>query len=299
MNLYRNFTIAAALTSAAAITFFSPSAMAFRITPTDNTQTLLDALLGQTYGLSNFSMNVEGNSKAMGLFDDDPFGLGSGIVLSTGQVSEIPGPNTADSEFTISNPENTQTTELLGDLSTYFVDKETPDSVSLEISFDADQSASKLFFQYVFGSEEFLEYGGSVFNDSFELLLNGTNLAKLSDGKEVAINNLVPDPEKPFHPDYIDNPAGPDTLTKLDGFTQTLTFEGLLRQNARNTLTINIKDVGDGQLDSAVFLKGRSLGTALPQSTEKVPEPGLAIASLVVGGLILRKGRKSSSRSRD
>ncbi len=293
MNLYRNFTIAAALTSATAITFFSPSAMAFTITPTNNTQTLLDALLGQTYGLSNFSMNVEGNSKAMGLFDNDPFGLGSGIVLSTGQVSEIPGPNTEDSEFITAN------TELLGDLSTYFVGEDTPDSVSLEISFDADQSASKLFFQYVFGSEEFLEYGGSVFNDSFELLLNGTNLAKLSDGKEVTINNLVSNPEKPFHPDYINNPAGSSIPTKLDGFTQTLTFEGLLLQNARNTLTINIKDVGDGQLDSAVFLKGRSLGTALPPGTEKVPEPGLAIASLVVGGFILRKGRKSSSRSRD
>lgn len=299
MNLYRNFTITAALTSAAAITFFSPSAIAFTITPTNDTDTLLNALLGQTYGLSNFLIDVTGNSQAMGLFENDPFGLGSGIVLSTGKVSEIPGPNTADREFIISNTENTETTELLGDLSTYFVDKDTPDSVSLEISFDADQSASKLFFQYVFGSEEFLEYGGSGFNDSFELLLNGTNLAKLSDGKDVTINNLVSDPEKPFHPDYINNPAGSSIPTKLDGFTQTLTFEGLLRQNARNTLTIKIKDVGDGQLDSAVFLKGRSLGTALPQNTEKVPEPGLAIASLVMGGLILRKGRKSSSRSRD
>jgi hypothetical protein len=299
MNLYRNFTIAAALTSAAAITFFSPSAKAFTITSTNNTQTLLDALLGQTYGLSNFSMMIEGESEAMGLFENDPFGLGSGIVLSTGQVSEIPGLNTVDRELIALNTENTENTELLGDLSTYFSGKKIPDSVSLEISFDADQTASKLFFQYVFGSEEFVEYGGSVFNDSFQLLLNGTNLAKLSDGKKVTINNLVPKPEGPFHPDYINNPAGSDTLTKLDGFTQTLTFEGLLLQNARNTLTINIKDVGDGQLDSAVFLKGRSLGTALPPDSEKVPEPGLAIASLVMGGLILRKGRKSSSRSRD
>lgn len=292
MNLYRNFTIAAALTSAAAITFFSPSAMAFTITPTNNTQTLLNALLGQTYGLSNFSMNVQGNSKAMGLFDNDPFGLGSGIVLSTGKVSEIPGYNTVDGGLI---PQN----HFPNDLSTAFISPTTPDSVSLQISFDADQTASKLFFQYVFGSEEFVEFGGSQFNDSFELLLNGTNLAKLSDGQAVTINNLVPDPEEDFHLDYINNKAGSSIPTKLDGFTQALTFEGLLRQNARNTLTINIKDVGDGRLDSAVFLKGRSLGTALPPGTEKVPEPGLAIASLVVGGLILRKGRKSSSRSRD
>jgi hypothetical protein len=293
MNLYRNFTIGAALTSVAAITFLSPSARAFTITPTNNTQTLLDALLGTTYGLSNFSMMIEGESEAMGLFENDPFALDSGIVLSTGRVSEIPGQNTEDGKLITSN------TNLLGDLSTYFVDEDTPDLVSLEISFDADQTASKLFFQYVFGSEEFLEYGGSGFNDSFELLLNGTNLAKLSDGKDVTINNLVLKPGGPFHSDYINNPVGSSIPTKLDGFTRTLTFEGLLLQNARNTLTINIQDVGDGQLDSAVFLKGRSLGTALPPGTEKVPEPGLAIASLVMGGLILRKGRKSSSRSRD
>ncbi len=293
MNLYRNFTIGAALTSAAALTLFSPSAIAFTITPTNNTETLLNALLGQTYGLSNFFMDVTDNSQAMGLFENDPFGLGSGIVLSTGKVSEIPGQNTEDGQLITSD------TQFPYDLTTAFINPITPDSVSLAISFDADQTASKLFFQYVFGSEEFVEFGGSGFNDSFELLLNGSNLAKLSDGKDVTINNLVPDPAGPFHPDYINNPAGSTIPTKLDGFTRTLTFEGLLLQNTRNTLTINIKDVGDGQLDSAVFLKGRSLGTALLPDPEKVPEPGLAIASLVVGGLILRKGRKSSSRSRE
>ncbi|MCT7968003.1 choice-of-anchor L domain-containing protein [Laspinema sp. D1] len=292
MNLYRNFTIGAALTSAAAIAFFSPSAIAFTITPTNNTQTLLEALLGQTYGLSNFSMDVTKNSQAMGLFGNDPFGLGSGIVLSTGKVSQIPGYNAVDGGLI---PQN----YYPNDLSTPFISPTTSDSVSLQISFDADQTASKLFFQYVFGSEEFVEFGGSKFNDSFELLLNGTNLAKLSDGKTVTITNLVPDPKGDFHPDYINNPAGSSIPTKLDGFTRTLTFEGLLVQNTRNILTINIKDVGDGRLDSAVFLKGGSLGTALPPDPEKVPEPGLAIATLVMGGLILRKGRKSSSRSRD
>ena len=293
MNLYRNFTIGAALTSSAAIAFFSPSAIAFTITPTNHTQTLLDALLGTTTGLSNFSMDVTGNPLAMGLFENDPFGLGSGIVLSTGKVSEIPGYNTVDGGIVA------DLFNLPNDLSTSFISPTTPDFVSLEISFDADQSASKLFFQYVFGSEEFVEFGGTPYNDSFELLLNGTNLAKLSDGQAVTINNLVPDPQGPFHPDYINNPAGSSVPTRLDGFTQTLTFEGLLRQNARNTLTIKIQDVGDGRLDSAVFLKGRSLGTALPPDQAKVPEPGLAIASLVMGGLILRKRRKSSSRSRD
>lgn len=293
MKLYRNFTIAAVLTSTAAITLLSPSATAFTITPNNNTDQLLNALLGTTYGLSNFSIKLTGESEATGLFQNDPFGLGSGIVLSTGLVSKIPGENKEDGGIVA------DLYQMPNDLSNSFIAPKTPDSVSLEISFDADQSASKLFFQYVFGSEEFVEFGGSQYNDSFELLLNKTNLAKLSDGQTVTINNLVPKPTGPFHPDYINNPKGSNTLTKLDGFTQMLTFEGLLLKNARNTLKINIKDVGDGRLDSAVFLKGKSFGTVLPPDPEKVPEPGLAIASLVVGGLILRKRRKSSNRSRD
>ncbi|MCT7954150.1 choice-of-anchor L domain-containing protein [Laspinema sp. D3] len=276
----------------------SPSAIAFTITPNNHKDLLLEALLGTTYGLSNFSMEIKANStkmglEAIGLFENDPFGLGSGIVLSTGRVKAIPGENTRDGQLLPSDDSSPH------DLSTAFISSGSPDSLSLQISFDADQTASKLFFQYVFGSEEFVEFGGDKFNDSFELLLNGINLAKLSDGQNVTINNLVPNPAGPFHRDYINNPAGPGILTKLDGFTRALTFEGLLRQNAPNTLTINIKDVEDGRLDSAVFLKGGSLGTALLPDPEKVPEPGLAIASLVMGGLILRKGRKSSSRSRD
>ncbi len=293
MNLYRKFTIAVAITSTAAISLFSSAATAFTITSNSSTQILLEALLGKTYdGLTNFSMDIQGNSEAIGLFENDPFGLNSGIVLSTGRVSEIPGENTKDGGLT-------QQDGFPNDLSKDFIDSKTPDWISLQISFDADDTARKLFFQYVFGSEEFVEFGGSEFNDLFELELNGTNLAKLSDGQTVTINHLVPDPNGPFHSDYINNPVGSSTPTKLDGFTKMLTFEGLLRQNTRNTLTIKIADVGDGRLDSAVFLKGQSLGTALLPETEKVPEPGLAIASLAVGGLILSKRRKSSYRSRD
>jgi hypothetical protein len=61
---------------------------------------------------------------------------------------------------------------------------------------------------------------------------------------------------------------------KLDGYTQTtvedlsllqpLVFQAPLNQNARNNLLISIQDVNDGAYDTAVFLRGETLGTTEP-----------------------------------
>ncbi|MCZ0900059.1 choice-of-anchor L domain-containing protein, partial [Microcoleus sp. HI-ES] len=233
------------------------------------------------------SVSITGNAAAFGTFTNDPFGLTSGVVLSTGRVTDIPGQNRKDN-FTTQD----------SDLSTDFGAKgEQGDLTQLNLSFFADSTVQKLFFEYVFASEEFPEFGDSEFNDDFELLLNGTNLAKLSDGKTVTINNLVPDPynRSKDHPDYIDNPSWTGiaaNIIKLDGFTKVLGFEGLLKQNQTNVLSIRIKDVGDGYLDSAVFIKGGSVGTVQP---EPVPEP-MTVGGLMAGGAMLAAGRKLRNR---
>jgi len=268
----------AALTAtlATAMSFVAAPAMAFSVTQTSNLQTLKDNLLGtNTAGLSDFSLSITGNAQAFGTFTGDPFGLGSGIVLSTGRVADLPGFNTGN--------------DLSSSLGS------TPgDLAELNLSFFADSTAEKLFFNYVFGSDEFLEFGGSSFNDSFELLLNGTNLAKLNDGKTVTINNLVPNANNRStdNPDYIDNSSGlASSIIKLDGYTKVLGFEGLLKKNDTNVVTFRIKDVGDTALDSAVLVQGK-MGTVEP---EPVPEP-MTMAGLMAGGAMLAAGRKLRAR---
>ena len=76
-------------------------------------------------------------------------------------------------------------------------------------------------------------------------------------------------------------------IIKLDGFTKVLGFEGLLQQNQTNVLSIRIKDMGDGSLDSAVFIKGNSVGTI---KAEAVPEP-MTVGGLMAGGAKLAAGR--------
>jgi hypothetical protein len=280
----------AALTVAftAATSWLAGPVMAFSIAATNNTETLRNQFLGKkTAGLSNFSVSVTGNSAAFGTFSNDPFGLQSGIVLSTGRVTNIPGRNTKDND-------KINGTDLSNDFGR---EGEAGDLTELNLSFFADCTAEKLFFEYVFASEEFPEFGGSEFNDDFELLLNGNNLAKLSDGKKVTINNLVPDPNNRStdHSDYINNPAATGlaaNIIKMDGFTKVLGFEGLLKQNQTNVLSIRVKDVGDGKLDSAVFIKGGSLGTA---PVEAVPEP-MTVGGLMLGGALLAAAKKKRGR---
>jgi hypothetical protein len=215
--------------------------MAFNIS-TIKAEQLLSKLIGNVSGLSNFNIKVLGDDLAVGEFGDDPFGLRSGIVLSTGDVTKIVGKN--DSAGSLN-------TDLKGD-----------DSTSIVISFDADEFVSELAFNYVFGSEEFLAYAGSAYNDSFSLSVNGTNYAKLSNGQDVTINNLASTPDGPFNSDYINNPVD-SGQTQLNGYTKPLTFKAPIKAG-RNELVINVKDVSDEALDSAVFIKGGSIRVAAP-----------------------------------
>ena len=106
--------------------------MVFSITQNNNTSELLNTLLGNAAGLSNFSITATGNPAAFGIFQDDPFGLESGIVLSPGSVAEIPGDNDSIS------------------FSTDFNQDFEEDSISLNITFDAGSTVDNLFFTTFF-----------------------------------------------------------------------------------------------------------------------------------------------------
>ncbi|MBD2295367.1 choice-of-anchor L domain-containing protein [Anabaena sphaerica FACHB-251] len=279
VNFLKNLSIVAAAAVSTTVALGGQSAAsAFTVTQNNNPNDLLNSLLGSnTSGLSGFTVTTTGNANAFGLFNNDPFGLGSGVVLSTGNVVDVIGPNDTSSKTT-----------------SYGTPGDTPgsfDLAQLDISFFADNTVSNVFFEYVFGSEEFLEYAGSQFNDSFELLLNGTNLALLANGNFVTINNLANSPSGPFNPAYINNTGN---ATQLDGYTTNLTFQGAVNKNAVNTLSIKIKDVGDSVLDSAVLLKGGSISVVPPKTT---PEPASLIGILGLGAFGITSLRKRKQQA--
>jgi autotransporter-associated beta strand protein len=236
--------------------------MAFNITSSPTNAEILASLLGDTTGLSNIQITSNGNPLAVGLFQDSPVNLGSGVVLSTGQATQIAGGN-ADDRNNVSTVFNSPGTVANGN-----------DAITLEITFDTDVVGRQLFLQYVFGSEEFLDFAGNSFNDRLTFELNGVNLAKLNNGKPVDVNSLTPssDPTT-FSPDYIPNLSNANPAyyqTVLDGYTVPLTIQGDLLPNAKNRLVITIQDIGDSAVDSAVFLSGGSLGVRNPIPTVNV-----------------------------
>lgn len=281
--------VTTAVTTAAFRSFQIPQP-SFVVIPTTLATDLLNALWGDAPGLSNFAVTTVGAAAAFGTFSDDPFGLASGVVLSTGQVIDLPGENLIDGSLVRGTDLSTNFGNP-GDTSYSF------DLAQLDISFDADNTVEGLQLEYVFGSEEFKEFAGSLYNDSFEVSLNGVNVARLSNGDPINTNNLVPHARSgmPINPDYIDNSIGVGIPTRLDGFTRILTFEGPLNRNTTNTLSIRIKDIWDGNLDSATFLKGKVIPAELPPPVS-VPEPNLVLGLLITGGMALSLKQQVNSK---
>ncbi|PAX06764.1 choice-of-anchor L domain-containing protein [Sphingomonas lenta] len=81
---------------AAAFASLEAEAAGFTVTQQSDAGAL-KAMLDAGTGASATSLSLSGAAEAFGTFSGDPFGLGEGIILSTGVAEDLPGPNTAQS----------------------------------------------------------------------------------------------------------------------------------------------------------------------------------------------------------
>lgn len=239
------------------------------LTPAD----LVAALLGTGVTVSN--VTYTGVNVAAGTFSGGTgiVGFASGVILSSGNVAFVPGPNTQDSVSGVNTG--------IGDpaLDGLIPGYTTFDACVLE--FDFTCSGTQIIqFQFVFTSEEYNEWVNTAFNDVFGFFLNGTNIALIpgSAGTPVSINNLNCD--NPYNPPagsfcnlFVNNrcadiPPGnfPCTGvrdTEMDGLTVVLTATGTLIPGV-NHIKLAIADAGDQVLDSNVFIQGQSFSCGTP-----------------------------------
>ena len=177
-------------------------------------------------------------------------GFEEGVILSSGNIASVPGPN--DSESTTTN--NGKPGDA--DLDTLLTSSSTQDAAVMEFDFVCDQDIAS--FRYVFSSEEYNEWVGSSYNDVFGFFLNGQNIALLPGTSiPVAINNVNLGAYSTY---YINNDksSGGPVDTEMDGLTVVLTAVGNL-QPGTNHLKIAVADAGDSAYDSNVFLAKGSL----------------------------------------
>ena len=187
-------------------------------------------------------------------------GMESGLVLASGGVTIAIGPNDTDE----GNVATTCGAYYDNDLAS-IASGPTNDVAVLE--FDFIPWDNVLTFNFVFGSEEYMEYVGSEYNDVFGFFVDGINPAggyynheniALVPGttEVVSINNVNSGHNSRY---YIDNTGG--TTIQFDGFTTLIEVSINVVPMSNYHIKMAICDVGDDFLDSGVFLEAHSFST--------------------------------------
>jgi hypothetical protein len=236
-----------------------------------NSQTATDvvtAMVGTGPNAPTVSnVTFTGAATAMGTFSGGTgiIGFESGIVISSGDIATIIGPNVLD--------DITTNHGLPGDpdLDALVPGYETYDAAVLEFDFECE-FLQVISFQFVFTSEEYNEYVNTPFNDVFGFFLNGTNIALLPDMvTPVSVNNVnCNNPYNPPTGSYCDlfinndlDDGGGAIDTEMDGLTVVLTATSAVNPGV-NHFKLAIADAGDQILDSNVLIKAESFVCAPP-----------------------------------
>ncbi|MBB4658648.1 choice-of-anchor L domain-containing protein [Parvularcula dongshanensis] len=271
--------------SAAMLAFYGASAHAIVITQTDDAAVLVDAILGEGVSLVG-TPTLTGSPLQFGTFTNgtDTVGFANGIVLSTGNVLSLAQPNSLPNMTTSFG--TTNVTDLID------FDWDTA-ILSFDFTFDDPEMGTDVSFNYVFGSEEYLEYVNSAFTDEFQLLVGGENLALLGDDP-VNVDTINTGANSSL---FRDNTGGLFDI-ELDGLTTVLVANSSELGAGIYTALFVIADVSDTNYDSAVFVQGGTFdsneGPPVPPTPE-VPVPAafpLMAAGLAIGGFARRRVRR-------
>lgn len=222
-----------------------------------------------------FNIQRIGHPDGVGYFENgsSSIGLDRGIILSTGPISNAEGPNSVTDKS--GNFSDHTGDPYLSALTVHAI----KDHIGIE--FDFIPLDSFVTFRYVFASEEYCEFVGSIYNDVFGFFISGpgitggfagnsANVALIPGSNDfVAINTVNHQQNSAY---YIRNErpedasecgipatASPYTLlTEYDGFTAKLTAVLRLSPCQSYHIRLVVADVADNYYDSAVFLEAGS-----------------------------------------
>jgi hypothetical protein len=231
--------------------------------------TIIETILGpdiQSYNMLNFQA-TSGNNASAGLFSGGiaaGIGLESGIVLSTGFITNVTGPNEyAGITGVLDLPGDTDLNALIPGYSTF-------EATILEFEFVP--LFDTLYISFVFGSEEYNEWVGSPYNDVFGFFLNGQNIALVpGTGDRISINNINNNNNSEY---FIDNDQRPGPFcNEMDGYTILMTAMGVVTPGETQTIKLAIADAGDRSFDSWVFIGTEGFSGIDPDDPDDPTDP--------------------------
>ncbi len=206
-----------------------------------------------------------GPSAGIGSFSNGLTSVGfqDGVVLSTGNITNVVGPNTSAGVST-----------NFGAGGDPQLNQITPQSVNdaVGIEFDFSPTLSTIQFRFVFASDEYCEWVNSNFNDVFGFFISGPgingpyqgnaeNIAVL-EGTNTAITiNTVNNTTNPefFNPNSTGCGGVTNTADiEFDGYTTVITATATVIPCSTYHIKLVVGDGTDFALDSAVFLEAGS-----------------------------------------
>ncbi len=175
----------------------------------------------------------------------------SGVILSTGAADDY---TNSSGDSNQSKSTFTKTDGIDGDADMDAVaSTDTYDAAIFEASFTSTGDA--LTMQFIFSSEEYLEFVSAGYNDAIGIWVNGVK-AEISIGTgQVSVDDINDTTNENL---FLDN-AGDAYNTEMDGLTITLTIKAPLNTSGTNTIKIGIADAGDDRYDSNLLIVGNSV----------------------------------------
>ncbi len=256
---------------------------------TYSAQELIEDVLIDSDCIENVSVtnvvggNFNGSDQSYGYFDASgtTFPFQSGIVLSTGRLSNVPGPNS-----TLSDDDAPGWT---GDLDLETALNETNTLNATIIEFDFTSIASQISFRYLFASEEYQEGNANTcqFSDLFGFLIRPideqqyTNIALVPNTqtpvKVTTVHSGIPNACEPINEFYFDSWNGTNVPINFNGQTKILTATANVVPDETYHVKLVIADEQNFRYDSAVFLEAGSFQLSTDLGPNRLLSTGNAI----------------------
>lgn len=224
----------------------------------------------------------DGNTISPGVVPGD-----TGVILSTGEAQ-------AFTRFSSTNPNaNTNTTtansgpngdpdfNALAGLNTF-------DASYLEVAFVPDPGVNYITMEFVFSSEEYPEYAGSIYNDMVGVWIDGQNVPLAAGNGVSSVGNINQSGGINLFRSNVNDTYN----TEMDGFTLSMSFVIPVTPGVEQTIKIGVADVSDNLYDSNLLIAANSVQGDLIANTDRyLLRPGTSrIADVLANDINLTGG---------
>lgn len=205
-------------------------------------------------GVTVVSASYTGDNRSSGIYTNgdavspEITPADEGVMLSTGRLSSFTNrngdPNRSSSTSSNTWGENNEAGfNALAGTNTY-------DASYIDVDIVPDSDTMTL--QFVFASEEFPEYTGSIFNDAVGIWVNGQPATITVGDGTTSVDNVH------NSQNLLISNANDDYNTEMDGFTVTMSVKMTVIPGQVNSIRIGIADVADTTYDSTLLIAAKS-----------------------------------------